>query len=97
MYLRFNTNRPYLYIFKHGIGPGTLPKDVGIVRTKDLPSGYTAVWLDRFLTTSELRQYDIPSETRINELLGRIGYCQRNGDVVPCSDDPYGFDEIISL
>lgn len=74
----------YLYIFKHGIGPGTIPGDVSVVRTKDLPNYYTAVWLDRFLTTSELEQYDIPSETRINELLDRIGYCQKDGDVVPC-------------
>lgn len=85
-YIKSSSERPYLYIFKHGVGPGTLPKDVDIVKTKDLPNGYTAVWLDRFLTTSELKQYDIPSETRINELLGRIGYCQKNGDVVPCDD-----------
>lgn len=76
----------YLYIFKHGIGPGTLPKDVEIIKTKDLPNYYTAVWLNDFLTTDELKKYDIPSETRINELLGRIGYCQKNGDVVPCDD-----------
>lgn len=76
----------YLYIFKHGIGPGTLPKDVEIIKTKDLPNGYTAVWLSDFLTTDELKKYDIPSETRINELLDRIGYCQKNGDVVPCDD-----------
>ena len=76
----------YLYILKHGIGPGTMPKDVTILKEKDLPNYYTAVWLDRFLTTSELKQYDIPSETRINELLSRIDYCQAdNGDdVVPC-------------
>lgn len=76
----------YLYIFKHGIGPGTIPRDIEVIRTKDLPNGYTAVWLNRFLTYDELKQYDIPSETRINELLGRIGYCQKNGDVVPCSE-----------
>lgn len=76
----------YLYIFKHGIGPGTLPSDVEIIKTKDLPNGYTAVWLSDFLTTDELKKYDIPDETRINELLGRIGYCQKNGDVVPCDD-----------
>ena len=78
----------YLYILKHGIGPGTMPSDVTILKEKDLPNYYTAVWLDRFLTTSELRQYDIPSETRINELLDRIDYCQAdNGDdVVPCSE-----------
>ena len=76
----------YLYIFKHGIGPGTIPDDVKVVKVKDLPNYYTAVWLDRFLTTPELKQYDIPDETRITELLNKIGYCQKNGDVVPCED-----------
>lgn len=76
----------YLYILKHGIGPGTLPSDVEIIKTKDLPNYYTAVWLSDFLTTDELKKYDIPSETRINELLGRIDYCQKNGDVVPCDE-----------
>ena len=85
-YIKSSSERPYLYIFKHGIGPGTLPRDVEVIKTKDLPNYYTAVWLDRFLTTDELRQYDIPSETRINELLGRIGYCQKDGDVVPCDE-----------
>lgn len=76
----------YLYIFKHGIGPGTIPSDVSVVKTKDLPNYYTAVWLDRFLTANELKQYDIPSETEINRYLDRIGYCQKNGDVVPCGE-----------
>lgn len=87
----------YLYIFKHGIGPGTMPNDVTILKEKDLPNYYTAVWLDRFLTTSELKQYDIPSETRINELLDRIDYCQiDNGDdVVPC-DEVNACDKIMA-
>lgn len=76
----------YLYIFKHGIGPGTLPEGVNVVKTKDLPNYYTAVWLDRFLTTDEMKQYDIPFETDINYYLDRIGYCQKDGDVVPCDD-----------
>lgn len=85
-YIRSSFDKPYLYIFKHGIGPGTLPKDVQIVRTKDLPRGYTAVWLDRFLTTPEMDEFDIPYETEINRYLDRIGYCQKHGDVVPCDD-----------
>lgn len=81
---RYTPNGGYLYIFKHGIGPGTIPSDVSVVKTKDLPNYYTAVWLDRFLTADELKKYDIPSETEINRYLDRIGYCQKNGDVVPC-------------
>ena len=83
---RYTPKGSYLYIFKHGIGPGTIPSDVSVVKTKDLPNYYTAVWLDRFLTADELKKYDIPSETEINIYLDRIGYCQKNGDVVPCDE-----------
>lgn len=83
---RYTPKGSYLYIFKHGIGPGTIPSDVSVIKTKDLPNYYTAVWLDRFLTADELKQYDIPSETEINRYLDRIGYCQKNGDVVPCDE-----------
>ena len=63
LYIKSNSNSGYLYIFKHGVGPGTIPKDVAFLKEKDLPNGYTAVWLDRFLTDRELKAYDIPSET----------------------------------
>lgn len=86
IYIKSTTAQSYLYIFKHGLGPGTFPKDVTIIKEKDLPNGYTAVWTDRFLTTEEMNQYDIPYETEINKYLDRIGYCQKDGDVVPCND-----------
>lgn len=54
---------PYRYITKHGVGPGTLPKDVNLVKWEDLDNFYTAIWTDRFLTTQELEQYDIYPET----------------------------------
>lgn len=85
----------YLYIFKHGIGPGTMPSDVHIVKVKDLPNYYTAVWLDSFLTTDEMKRYDIPFETDIKYYLDRIGYCLKDGDVVPC-DDVEACDNITS-
>lgn len=53
----------YLYFTKHGIGPGTLPRDVKLVDWRDIDDNVTAIWLDRFLTTEELNQYDIYSET----------------------------------
>lgn len=86
LYVKANSNVGYLYIFKHGTGPGTVPRDVVFLKEKDLPNGYTAVWLDRFLKSSELRAYDIPSETEIKRYLDRIGYCQKDGDVVPCDE-----------
>lgn len=95
LYVKANSNVGYLYIFKHGTGPGTVPRDVVFLKEKDLPNGYTAVWLDRFLKTSELRAYDIPSETEINKYLDRIGYCQKDGDVVPC-DEVEACDKVTS-
>lgn len=53
---------PYRYLTKHGLGPGTLPKDVKLVKWEDLDNYYTAIWTDRFLTTDELKEYDIYPE-----------------------------------
>lgn len=95
VYIKSSSNDGYLYIFKHGVGPGTIPTDVNVIRSKDLPNYYTAVWLDRFLTADELKQYDIPSETEINRYLGQIGYCQKDGDVVPC-DEVEACDKVLA-
>ena len=67
--IKASKDRPYLYVLKHGLGPGTLPRDVEIIKTDEY-NGYTLVWLDRFLTTSELREYDIPSESNLERYLG---------------------------
>lgn len=56
---RMYEHGPYRYLTKHGIGPGTLPKDVKLVKWEDLDNYYTAIWTDRFLTTKELKEYDI--------------------------------------
>lgn len=53
----------YLYFTKHGVGPGTLPKDVKLLDWRDVDDNVTAIWLDRFLTTKELKEYDIYPET----------------------------------
>lgn len=60
---RMYAHGPYRYITKHGIGPGTLPKDVNLVKWEDLDNYRTAIWTDRFLTTQELEDYDIYPET----------------------------------
>lgn len=60
---RMYAHGPYKYITKHGIGPGTLPKDVNLVKWEDLDNYYTAIWTDRFLTTQELKDYDIYPES----------------------------------
>ena len=63
-YIKSNYGKDgYMYITKHGIGPGTLPKDVKLLDAQDLDNYMTAIWLDRFLTTKELEYYDIYPET----------------------------------
>ena len=62
-------NDGYMYLTKHGLGPGTLPKDVHLLKAKDLPHYMTAIWLDRFLTTDELKKFDIYPETEIERVM----------------------------
>ena len=68
------TKKPYLYILTHGFNIGVLPKGVSVVQGWDLPNGYTVVALDRFLSTKELQEYDIPSETTFTNKLTSAGY-----------------------
>lgn len=67
----------YRYITKHGLGPGTLPKDCELLKFEDLPNFKTAIWLDRFLTDEELKKYDIYPE-HIQEGAG----CTTSGEKV---------------
>jgi hypothetical protein len=64
-----SSGNKYLYITKHGIGPGMLPSGVKLVDSKDLSPDLTAIWVDRFLTTRELDEYDIYPETEIDSVL----------------------------
>ena len=52
----------YRYITTHGIGPGTLPKDVRVFKTEDINGGKIAMYISRPLTSEELKQYDIKPE-----------------------------------
>lgn len=54
-------SRSYKYVLRHGLGPGTLPKDVQINDWQDFPNDNwkVVVNLNRPLTDAELEQYDI--------------------------------------
>ena len=49
----------YKYILRHGIGPGTLPRDTMVISWEDLPNWKTAVWIDRPLTSAEMEEYEV--------------------------------------
>lgn len=53
----------YRYVTTHGTGPGTLPKDVNLIKSEDINSnGRVAIYVDRPLTKEELEKYDIRPE-----------------------------------
>lgn len=62
----------FQYIMKHGVGPGTLPKDVGIIREVDLSNFISVVYLDRVLEPNEMAKYDIPNECNNKRYIGDI-------------------------
>ncbi len=68
-----NSKNPYMYFTKHGIGPGTLPKDVKLVNWEDLDDYMTVIYVDRPLSTKELENYDIIPETRNRQLMEKYG------------------------
>lgn len=53
---------PFWYYSKHGMGPGTLPKDVKVVDWYEDDDYNTWVALDGVLTTQELREYELKEQ-----------------------------------
>ena len=68
-----DTGMNYWYLFKHGLGPGTMPKGVNVLKAMD--DGWKDyVLLDRMLTTDELNEYEIKEATPPEDLLAKNGY-----------------------
>ena len=64
----------YMYILKHGLGPGTLPKDVNMIQIWSLPNWDTVVTLDKFMDNEDLDRFHIPDETQLAARLDRAGF-----------------------
>ena len=47
-YIKTSSNSGYKYYTSHGIGPGTIPRDVKLLDWEDLDNNMTVIWLDRF-------------------------------------------------
>lgn len=54
----------YKYYTKHGMGPGTVPKDVEISNIKDYDDGMTSFETNRPLSSKELSFYSIENEIK---------------------------------
>lgn len=53
---------PFWYYSKHGMGPGTIPKDVNVVDWYEDDNYNTWIALDGVLTTQELREYELKEQ-----------------------------------
>ena len=69
--IKEDTNKPYIYFTKHGVGPGMLPRNVKVIDWYDVNNYITLIYTDRFLTTDELTEFDIYPETKNDELMDR--------------------------
>ena len=58
-------NNGWWYLFRHGLGPGTIPRDVTVLEVADHPTNRYKCYalLDRVLTTQELQEYDLKEES----------------------------------
>jgi hypothetical protein len=81
-----DTGMDYWYFTRHGLGPGTIPKDVTVLDTVE--DGYdTWVLLDKMLTTAELHEFDL------KEQCPPEGSVSNNGVKIECSLSLSGEDE----
>lgn len=62
----------FWYYTKHGLGPGTIPKDVNILDVKEDDNWGTYIKLDKVLTTDELNKYEIKEKIPPNELTEEV-------------------------
>lgn len=63
-----DTGLQYWYLTKHGLGPGMMPKDCHLMDVVE--DGWdTYILLDRMLTTSELKEYDIREKAPSDDLI----------------------------
>ena len=80
--------RKYWYFTTHGIGPGTIPKDLKVLEVKegrnDKGTLGDFICLDGILNTSELKEYDLkelipPEEDNVDICVFLTKYLQENG------------------
>lgn len=82
-----DTGLDYWYYSRHGMGPGTIPRDVTVLDWYE--EGYkTWMLLDKMLTTQELNDYDLKEE------FPPEGAITHNGDIVEACDAIMGTEDV---
>ena len=77
-------DRKYWYFTTHGIGPGTIPKDLHVLEVRegqnDKGTWGDFVCLDGILNTSELKKYDMIEKAPTDESLTESGFIDAIGN-----------------
>lgn len=90
-----DTGMHYWYYQKHGVGPGSIPKDVTCLKIIDASPKYGDYFLsDRLLTTDELKQFEIKEEVPKgydNEVIDSA-VVDDGEEIVEAADQPWDKD-----
>lgn len=81
---------PYWYFTRHGVQPGSVPKDITVLEVKDADNG-SYFLSDKVLTTQELKDYEITEKRPVDEDVEDLPH---QGNKVLQNKNQYGYATI---
>ena len=86
---------PFPYLMKHGQGPGTLPKDVKVVKYGESSNGKDIVYLDKVLTAEEETKFEMTPMSNLQD--NNLNEATQNVDVFANPEFDYKITDITTL
>ena len=86
---------PFPYLMKHGQGPGTLPKDVKVVKYGESSNGKDIVYLDKVLTAEEETKFEMTPMSNLQD--DNLNEATQNVDVFANPEFDYKITDITTL
>ena len=86
---------PFPYLMKHGQGPGTLPKDVKVVKYGESSNGKDIVYLDKVLTAEEEAKFEMTPMANLQD--DNLSEATQNVDVFANPEFDYKITDITTL
>lgn len=90
------TESKWVYVSKHGLGPGTVPKDIEISNVYDEPNSMNTVFCsNRKLTQEELNKYELKPFIKDKEIKEDNFSIDDKVDLIDIYGDYYQYDDIL--
>lgn len=86
---------PFPYLMKHGQGPGTLPKDVKVVKYGESSNGKDIVYLDKVLTAEEEAKFEMTPMSNLQD--DNLNEATQNVDIFANPEFDYKITDITTL